>query len=123
VGMVGGVVSVCGAGSEDPGEDAAGLSVSIGGEGLGFLDIANVSFTGAVPSSRWRPTTGTVPSAGGGVLDVEAGDADATDASASARAICSAMSMRSRCSSDVTARSFFIFASYTRARYEVMMAQ
>lgn len=103
--------SVRGAGvaSEDGEEDDAGPG-STGGEGLAFLDNAKASLTGAV-SSRKRPTAGMVLSDGGGEPD------DAAEASASARAICSAMSMRSRCSSDVTARSFFIFASYTQAGY------
>jgi hypothetical protein len=56
--------------------------------------------TFSAPSSRLRP------SSVGGVVEEPEGPA-----SASARSICSAISMRSRCSSDVVARSFFRDAS------------
>lgn len=78
----------------------------------GFLKPKE-SLTGASPSCRCRPTASFV-SPGETDVDVEAEADGSGPDSAVARAICSAMSARSRCSSETVARSFFCAASYIK---------
>jgi hypothetical protein len=68
----------------------------------GLADSDKTTFS---PSSRFKP------SSAGGDPDLESERASST-ASALARSICSAINIRSRASSDIVARSFFMLASY-----------
>lgn len=76
---------------------------TVGVAAAGFEAKERTTFS--APSSRLRPS-----SIGGVVLDD--GEGSVATFSMAARSICSAMSRRSRCSSEVVARSFFIEASY-----------
>lgn len=79
-----------------PPEDA----VVVGATGLAENDKTTFS----APSSRFRPS-----STGG-----EPEESESSPSSAFARSICSAIRRRSRCSSDMVERSFFIAASCNR---------
>jgi hypothetical protein len=68
----------------------------------GFADKDKTTFS---PSSRFNP------SSAGGDPDLES-ERSSSATSAFARSICSAINIRSRASSDMVARSFFMLASY-----------
>ena len=93
---------------DDEGEESEGPASASGlGLVLAFL-IPKASLRGAAPSSRCsRPTAGASAASSSFELEAEG----SSPAWALARSICSRMSIRSRCSSEVVARSFFWDAS------------
>ena len=91
-----------------------GAAVVVAARGLAENDKTTFS----APSSLFRPS-----STGGG--DPEEPDPEATCSSSSAfaRSICSAISKRSRCSSDIVERSFFSAASCNRMNGQHTVAE